>query len=194
MIAMALFDSIHTIPRALSWAFDFITLSGRDSGDVRWAVAIIVICFVRMLLLPVVGWLAFYFRIAQKFDEPEDLMVDLGGLAAVSSMQLGLAMPPWLAVGRREWANVLRAAGYADDADSVVTYWIFGAVTVGIWALIALYGASLPLCVLFRLAYLFFRHQAHEDAPRDLESGGDPSVDDSGFTLEDQNGDNKIGG
>ena len=116
-----------------SWVIDFALISGRDSSDLKWAVAIIVLAVVRIfqnILFAAV-------LVKVKKDHSGRYNLPVLSLACASLFQLVLAVPTLVAVGRRHWADILRAAGHADHAGAVEAYQRFQLAIIVIWAVLS---------------------------------------------------------
>lgn len=135
-LATACFD-VYVIIEAFKWRDDFAEISGPSSGNQSWAVAILVLSF-----LSVISNLYMALRNSHRDKEDEEekklshgciiVMVGIG-----SVVNLATIVPPWEAVRRNHWADLLRTNGHADHAYHVDTYYHFMTAVVIFWSVIA---------------------------------------------------------
>ncbi|KAH8742984.1 hypothetical protein F5883DRAFT_656188 [Diaporthe sp. PMI_573] len=139
------FDIYNLVP-AFNWIFDFVLIEGTGSSNLKWAVAVVIFTFLRLVLTFLV--FADMFGVfgdddsCWQDDENEIMLL----LSVISVLYLGLTLPPWVAVLRRGWGDVLRAAGHGLDAGRADIYWRFGIAVVVFWGLI------LATCIVLFLA------------------------------------------
>ncbi|KAH8743806.1 hypothetical protein F5883DRAFT_32724 [Diaporthe sp. PMI_573] len=124
---VALFSSasfgfnLYTIVQAFKWLDDFVQLSGHSSNDWNWTLVILVFAFVGILGNGGVITNSYKARYRRH------VMI---GLFGASVLHLAITAPAWDAVRKYRWAEVLREAGYADDAYHVDVFYKLGKTVI----------------------------------------------------------------